>query len=121
MDNNPRPRSRFGLHPKIIDNFLLLLVVLGFSSGMAIIQRFRKDDIKQKEVEKARVDSELAFLRNQISPHFFFNALNNIYALIDVDGEKAQKAVEELSVLMRYLIYDSNIEAVELQKEIESW
>lgn len=114
-----RPRVKFGLHPKLVDNFFLLLLVLGFSSGMAIIQHLRKSETKQKEIEKARLDSELAFLKNQISPHFFFNSLNNIYALIDIDGDQAQKAVEKLSVLMRYLIYDSNTETVELQKEFD--
>ena len=115
---SPRP-NRFGLHPKLVDNFFLLLIVLGFSSGMAIIQRLRKSESKQKEIEKARVDSELAFLKNQISPHFFFNALNNIYGLIAIDSDKAQQTVEKLSGLMRYLIYDSNIETIELQKEFD--
>jgi sensor histidine kinase YesM len=86
---------------------------------MAIIQRLRKNESTQKEIEKARVDSELAFLKNQISPHFFFNALNNIYGLIAIDGDKAQQAVEKLSGLMRYLIYDSNIETIELYKEFD--
>jgi two-component sensor histidine kinase len=114
-----RHRSRFGLHPKLVDNFFLLLIVLGFSSGMAIIQRLRKNESKQKDIEKARVDSELAFLKNQISPHFFFNALNNIYGLIAIDSDKAQQAVEKLSGLMRYLIYESNIETIALQKEFD--
>jgi len=86
---------------------------------MAIIQRLRKNEFKQKEIEKARIDSELAFLKNQISPHFFFNALNNIYGLIAIDSDKAQQAVEKLSGLMRYLIYDSNIDTIELQKEFD--
>ncbi|MDY6800567.1 MAG: histidine kinase [Bacteroidota bacterium] len=119
INQNTRPRGKFGFHPKLVDNFFLLILVLGFSSGMAIIQHLRKNESKQKEIEKARVDSELAFLKNQISPHFFFNSLNNIYALIAVDGDKAQKAVEKLSVLMRYLIYDSNTETVEIQKEFD--
>ncbi|MDY0104690.1 MAG: histidine kinase [Lentimicrobium sp.] len=115
----PRIRNSFGLNPKLVDNFFLLLIVLGFSSGMAIIQRLRKNESTQKEIAKARVDSELAFLKNQISPHFFFNALNNIYGLIAIDSDKAQQAVEKLSGLMRYLIYDSNIETIELQKEFD--
>ncbi len=118
-EGNRHPKSRFGLHPKLIDNFFLLLIVFGFSSGMAIIQHLRKTESKQKEIEKARVDSELAFLKNQISPHFFFNALNNIYGLIAIDSDKAQEAVEKLSGLMRYLIYDSNIDSIELQKEFD--
>ncbi|NOQ26752.1 MAG: hypothetical protein GQ564_15435 [Bacteroidales bacterium] len=119
IGRNVRPKSKYGFHPKLIDNFFLLILVLGFSSGMAIIQNLRKSETKQKEIEKARVDSELAFLKNQISPHFFFNSLNNIYALIAVDGDQAQKAVEKLSVLMRYLIYDSDNETVELQSEFD--
>ena len=115
----PKNKNRFDLHPKLVDNFFLLLIVLGFSSGMAIIQRLRKNESTQKEIEKARVDSELAFLKNQISPHFFFNALNNIYGLIAIDSDKAQQTVEKLSGLMRYLIYDSNIETIELQKEFD--
>ncbi len=115
----PRSSNNFGLNPKLVDNFFLLLIVLGFSSGMAIIQRLRKNESKQKEIEKARVDSELAFLKNQISPHFFFNALNNIYGLIAIDSDKAQQAVEKLSGLMRYLIYDSNIDTIELHKEFD--
>ena len=116
---NMPPKTTLGLHPKLIDNFFLMILVLGFSSGMAIIQQLRKNETKQKEIEKAHVDSELAFLKNQISPHFFFNSLNNIYALIAVDGDKAQKAVEKLSILMRYLIYDSDVKTVELKKEFD--
>ncbi len=116
---NMRPRGNMGVHPKLLDNFFLLIIVLGFSSGMAIIQHLRKNESKQKEIEKARVDSELAFLKNQISPHFFFNALNNIYGLIAIDSDKAQQAVEKLSGLMRYLIYDSNISLIELKKEFD--
>lgn len=114
-----RLRNRLGLHPKLLDNFFLLVLVLGFSSGMAIIQRLRKNEAKQEAIEKARVDSELAFLKNQISPHFFFNALNTIYGLIAIDSHKAQEAVEKLSVLMRYLIYDSDTENIDLQKEFD--
>lgn len=113
------PRKHFGLHPKLIDNFFLMLLVLGFSSGMAIIQQLRKNESKQKEIEKVSVDSELAFLKNQISPHFFFNSLNNIYALIAIDSSTAQKSVEKLSALMRYLIYDSDIKTVDLKKEFD--
>lgn len=118
-NQNARPDYRFGLHPKLLDNFFLMIIVLGFSSGMAINQRLRRNETTQNEIEKARVDSELAFLKNQISPHFFFNALNTIYGLIAIDADKAQKAVEKLSGLMRYLIYDSNIETIGLQKEFD--
>lgn len=106
-----------GLHPRLLDDAQLLLLVLGFSTGMRILQQSRKEEEEQKELDKANVETELAFLKNQINPHFFFNSLNNIYALVAIDGEKAQKAIEELSGLMRYLIYDSNVELIPLNKE----
>ncbi len=109
----------FNLHPKIIDTFFLILLVLGFSTGMAIMQRQKHNETKHKEIEKARMDTELAFLKNQISPHFFFNSLNNIYALIAIDGPQAQQAVEKLSALMRYLIYESDTKMIDLRKEFE--
>ena len=117
-ENSP-PERPLGLHPKLVDNFFLMLLVIGFSSGIAIVQQLRKNETKQKDIEKARVDSELAFLKNQISPHFFFNALNNIYGLIAIDSDKAQESVEKLSGLMRYLIYDSNIDTIALYKEFD--
>lgn len=115
----PMPKSRFGLHPRLIDNFFLIVLVLGFSTGMAIMQRLKHNETKHKEIERARMDTELAFLKNQISPHFFFNSLNNIYALIAIDGPKAQQAVEKLSGLMRYLIYESDTKMISLQREFE--
>lgn len=115
----PDPGGIFNLHPRIIDNFFLILLVLGFSTGMGILQRLKQKEIKHKEIEKARLDTELAFLKNQISPHFFFNSLNNIYALIAIDGPQAQQAVEKLSGLMRYLIYESDTKMISLQREFE--
>lgn len=111
------PRSKFNFHPRIINDFGLLLLVLGFSTGMGILQRLRHDENEQKEMEKSRVITELAFLKNQISPHFFFNSLNNIYALVAINADEAQKAIEKLSGLMRYLIYESDVKTVELKKE----
>ncbi len=114
MDNRP-----FKIHPRLIDNFFMLVFVLAASTGAAIIRHAKQNENVQKEKEKAHLDIELAFLKNQISPHFFFNALNNIYALIAIDSEKAQLSVEKLSGLMRYLIYDSDIKMVEGIKEFE--
>jgi LytS/YehU family sensor histidine kinase len=58
-------------------------------------------------LKKEKLNSELAFLKNQVSPHFFFNTLNNIYSLIGIDGPAAQDSVLKLSKMMRYLLYES--------------
>ena len=115
----PERKEDMLLNPRSVDNLYLLIFVLSTSTGMGIIQKVKQNEKEQQEREKAHQDTELAFLKNQISPHFFFNALNNIYALIAIDGEKAQQSVEKLSGLMRYLIYESDIKMIDLKKEFE--
>lgn len=74
---------------------------------------------RMKEVEEARKEAELTNLKNQINPHFLLNTLNNIYALISFDTDKAQTAVLELSRLLRYALYDIRQNFVPLYKEAE--
>jgi LytS/YehU family sensor histidine kinase len=114
-----RKKNVIGLHPRLMDDAFLLLLVLGFSTGMAVLQQARKKEDEKKELDKTNIETELAFLKNQINPHFFFNSLNNIYALVALDSDKAQKAIEELSGLMRYLIYESNVELISIEKEFD--
>jgi len=75
-----------------------------------------KSTLKQKK-EKASV--ELLHLQSQVSPHFFFNTLNNLYGLIDQDTKKAKTMVLRLSDMMRYSIYDGQKEFVRLEEELE--
>lgn len=103
----------------LINNMIFMFLMIGFSTGVRIINELRKKELTEKEKEKAHLDSELAFLKNQISPHFFFNTLNNIYALIEINKGQAQEAVEKLSDMMRYLIYESEGKDIPLYKEID--
>ncbi len=114
-----RTNNFLGLHPRALDDTFFLILVFGFSTGMSILQKKRKDDQDREKLEKTNIENELVILKNQINPHFFFNSLNNIYALIDIDGERAQKSIETLSILMRYIIYESNSERVDIKKEFD--
>lgn len=75
-----------------------------------------KSTIKQKR-EKSNI--ELLHLQSQVSPHFFFNTLNNLYGLIDDDQKKAKEMVLKLSDMMRYSIYDGQKERVTLEEELD--
>ncbi len=90
-----------------------------FSLGLRVLERHSHVEKLQKELEKEKLNSELAFLKNQISPHFFFNTLNNIYSLISINAEDSQKAVLKLSKLMRYLLYESEHGNTLLSREID--
>jgi hypothetical protein len=73
--------------------------------------------IQNLKVEKA--NAELSLLRAQINPHFFFNTLNNLYALTIKNSKKAPEVILKLSDMMRYTIYEGEKEKVKIQDEIE--
>jgi LytS/YehU family sensor histidine kinase len=95
------------------------LFLVFFSLGLRVLERQSKIEELQKEMEKEKLNSELAFLKSQISPHFFFNTLNNIHSLISINAEDSQKAVLKLSKLMRYLLYESEQGKTMLSNEID--
>jgi sensor histidine kinase YesM len=69
-------------------------------------------------LENEKLNAELAFLKSQINPHFLFNTLNNIYSLAYQQSDKTPAAILKLSEIMRYMLYESNEDMVDLSKEI---
>lgn len=111
------PRQDYFSHlerPTII----ITALVLGIGTSVTAIQKMQKDRQKHEVLEKEKLSSELSFLKAQVNPHFFFNTLNNIYALTAVDGELAGKAIHQLSRMMRYLLYDTQAGHTMLSQEI---
>ena len=102
-----------------ISHFFSSVLLSGFAVGLGLMDELKHNEKKQKELEKEKLNSELAFLKNQVSPHFFFNTLNNIYSLIGIDGPTAQESVLKLSKLMRYLLYESEHGETRMSQEIE--
>lgn len=116
MDGPPRSRPLLSL---LLDKMLISFLVVGFNAAIKLTFKWQDEEQKNKELEKQKLQAELAFLRNQISPHFFMNTLNNIHSLIDINTESAKESVIKLSKLMRYLLYDSDRSRTKLFKEIE--
>jgi hypothetical protein len=96
----------------------IIALVLGISTSITTIQKWQKDQHARQELEQDKVTSELSFLKAQINPHFFFNTLNNIYALTLVNADVAGKAIHQLSRMMRYLLYDTQQGQTLLSQEI---
>lgn len=103
----------------IIDYLLISFLIVGASTTFKILSRWLNEETRRKDLEKEQLRTELALLRHQVNPHFLMNTLNNIHALIDLDVEVAKDAVIKLSVLMRYLLYDSAQGKTSLNKELE--
>ncbi len=103
----------------IINVFSALLLWSAIYFAIKFIQKQRKTEIEKLELNAALQEAELAVLKNQINPHFLFNALNNIRSLILSEPEKARKMVTHISDLLRYSIQFNAAEKVSLKEEIE--
>ena len=103
---------RAGYSSFLIIALLVNLMAIGIALSIRYIMR--QNEKKQKEVE-----AELAWLKNQINPHFLFNTLNNISSLTQIDADKAQDTVMQLSDLLRYAMYETNKPKVPLEGEVE--
>ena len=104
--------ARAGFSSFIIISVLLCMMAIGIA--LSIRYLMRQQERKQKEVE-----AELAWLKNQITPHFLFNTLNNISSLAQIDGDETQEAIMQLSDLLRYAMYETNKPRVRLDGEVD--
>ncbi len=95
------------------------LYVVSLVTAIKITIDWLRENNKLHDLEKRQLTTELRFLRSQVSPHFFFNTLNNIYALTLEKSDKAPEVVLKLSELMRYLLYATKKPKQDLKNEIE--
>ncbi len=120
QEMTPSPRQRQPRPVPPFANFIVLSVlVLGFDTGLKTGLRWITSENEKIHLEKENVTTQLAMLRNQISPHFFMNTLNNIHALVDKNSEEAKEAIIKLSKMMRYLLYETDSEITTLKNEVE--
>lgn len=94
----------------------IMLMGCGLAAQLCINQYVSKKRIE--ELEKYRLRQELARLKAQISPHFFMNMLNNIHGMVEIDPEKAQEMIIEMSNLLRYVTYEASKADIALEKEL---
>jgi hypothetical protein len=114
-NTNPHPPLRFFFYIDVISMVIPLL----FAIGLKTYERWIASEAARQQANNEKLISELQHLKYQLQPHFFFNSLNNIYALIDQYPDKAKETVHSLAKLMRYLLYDTGSETVSLAKEID--
>jgi two-component system, LytTR family, sensor kinase len=109
----------FHWNKSIVHHFpaYLLAIVSGMLYKVTNDQ-LTEDRIKHDK-EEENMKTELSFLRSQISPHFLFNVLNNIVALVRLKSDELEPTIMKLSSLMRYMLYDTNENKVPITKEIQ--
>lgn len=102
-----------------ISTSMLTGLVLGSACGLKILKEFYRNEQKMAELVKSNLENELAYLKEQINPHFLFNALNNIYVQSRKHPKEAPESILLLSDLLRYQLYDSSHKEVFLEDEIK--
>jgi two-component system LytT family sensor kinase len=112
---SPMPNILFRNMP---NTFLLIFTGL-LSILLKVTESSRRNEEQMVMLRAEKSDAELKFLKSQINPHFLFNALNNIYSLAVTKSEKAPEMILNLSTLLRYIIYDSNTDAVPVLHEVK--
>lgn len=124
--NHPSPRKHavdFVEQHKVIFFSIRDIFNMTISAAMATMMRlaekWHKSELARQEADKERTKAELSNLRSQIKPHFMLNTLNNIYALTAFSPERAQKAIEQLSVLLRHILYENEQSEISIKDEIE--
>ncbi|OEK01516.1 hypothetical protein BFP97_08265 [Roseivirga sp. 4D4] len=119
---NATPLSNIAAGEFQVVFFIRALAAL-FVVAMAGIGKFTFDWFEneriRRELENQNLSSELAFLKSQINPHFLFNTLNNIHTLAYKKSDGAPEAIMKLSDLMRYMIYESDVDFVPLEHEVQ--
>lgn len=102
----------------VMRDSLMLVLSICLSVSLKLSEKWLHWTVIEKQIEAEKKEHELKNLKNQLNPHFLFNTLNNIYALIGISTDKAQRAVHELSQLLRYVLYDNEQREVPLERDM---
>ena len=114
LDDSPLSRMS-GFFPR---ELILLILSICLSVALKMSEKWRRLRDVERRMLAERRENELQNLKSQLNPHFLFNTLNNIYALIAISQPKAQQAVHDLSVMLRYVLYEDNSRLVPLERDL---
>lgn len=100
-------------------NIVPIVQVYAVSTVFKLLIDQIQNAINRKALLEEKTRAELNYLRSQVNPHFLFNTLNNIAALIHINQDKAEQAVIKLSKIMRAMLADGNSKKISLAQELE--
>ena len=98
----------------------MLLAWLLFHLGHQLMQRLRNTDLRRLRLEAAVTEAELRALKAQLDPHFIFNSLNGIRALVEEDPPRAREMITRLAGILRFTLRAGDRDTVLLREELET-
>ena len=118
--NNKIPEvNNIQLFSTILNSFLFIIFWMLFYLSIKISIQFRKNRIERLELESSLKESQLNTLIGQVNPHFMFNSLNNIRALMLEDVDKSREMITRLSEILRYSLTKNNQNKIKISQELE--
>lgn len=103
----------------LLMNVIAVIFVTHVYETVFLIKERESDRLRIANTERAKAESELQALKNQIDPHFMFNSLNTLSHLIENDREKALAFNENLSDVYRYILMNKDAELIQLKEELD--
>lgn len=104
---------------RILPAFFITTAVLFITTVYSLSKQFIKKESQNAALEKEKIQHELNFLRSQINPHFIFNALNNLHAMVQIKPERSGDYILKLGEMLRYVLEDCKKDKVTLAQEIQ--
>lgn len=105
-------------YPNPASGIMAMLFIILISTLLHLSYRWFKQLSEIQQIENDHLHFELSLLKNQINPHFFFNTLNNLYALSLEKSDETPLVILKLSEMMRYTIYDCKAPKVPISSEV---
>jgi two-component system, LytTR family, sensor kinase len=113
------------LHAQVIetssgfwDNFVYAMCCTVITSMLYVTQKWAEQQEQVKNSQINQLQTELKYLRLQVNPHFLFNGLNTIYGSIDMGNSQARNMLVQFSDLLRYNLYEADVDLIALEKEV---
>ncbi|MBN2817447.1 MAG: histidine kinase [Bacteroidales bacterium] len=104
---------------QVVRSAINLGAVLAIPMTIKVMEYLSQVWQHEQLMARDKLEAELAFLKNQVQPHFLFNTLNSLYSLILKKSDQSLSVILKLSGLLRYMLYETNGAQVELHNEIE--
>jgi len=112
-------KALYDADKNIFRNIYLIFTYLILTTSLKIGKAGFEQKLLLQNIKAQHLKTELELLKSQINPHFLFNTLNNLFGLVRKLDENVAGGIAQLSHLMRYMIYESNVEKIDLVKEVE--
>jgi len=104
---------------KSLSSFVVTTIVLLVYEGSYLSKRLGDVEVEKGKLESQNISSQLEGLKNQVSPHFLFNSLNTLCTLIPESPERAERFVQKLSKVYRYILEIRDKKIITLKEELD--